>query len=205
MSKKASRRAGVYAASRFVRGEVECREWDADISQKVYRHFVGETKALWTLTFQMERFYQMHVIPDVFPVSAVDLRGSFGGPPPKNAALVQEQREVHAGRGRRLCERADARPPKLYVTSGSSADVPDEENQSFKTYLSFVVAERPPLRHLMVCSLPCVYTLYPTAKLSLPPGTLERDDFDARKFSAGTRIRDRGNGGGAYGVVKRYA
>ncbi|KAI9453076.1 hypothetical protein BJY52DRAFT_1290590 [Lactarius psammicola] len=78
----------------------------------------------------MERFYQMHVIPDVFP-----------DPPPKNAALRAraEKKSVPVAAGTR-------RPPKLYVTVFHpeprsytllmvDRDVPDEENQSFKTYL----------------------------------------------------------------------
>src|SRR6266404_3346461 len=91
-------------------GLTDATPLSADMSQKVYRHLIeqrwrneGALDLLvcclrltfswcyipFLTNFQMERLYQMHVIPDILPVlkPTVDLRAVFPEAPPNDAVL----------------------------------------------------------------------------------------------------------------------
>ncbi|KAH8977882.1 PEBP-like protein [Lactarius akahatsu] len=207
----------------------------ADMSQKVYRHLVEQRwRNEGALDLLMERLYQMHVIPDVLPVlqPTVDLRVVLPEGPPKDAVLRARAKRKTAPveAGALFVNEQTRRPPKLYATVFHpeprfytllmvDPDVPDEESQSFRTYLHWLqpnislsatsagllpsIAHTPyvpphpargtPYHRYVLLLLPHAD---PTAKLSLPPGPLERDAFDVRKFVQDHALGT--NGGGAF-------
>ncbi|KAI9437002.1 PEBP-like protein [Lactarius indigo] len=193
----------------------------ADMSQKVYRHLVEQRwRNEGALDLLMERLYQMHVIPDVLPA------------PPNDVVLRARAKRKTAPveAGAFIVNEQTRRPPKLYATVFHpeprfytllmvDPDVPDEENQSFRTYLHWLqpnislsatsagllpsIAHTPyvpphpargtPYHRYVLLLLPHAD---PTAKLSLPPGPLERDGFDVRKFVQEHALET--DGGGAF-------
>ncbi|KAH9963506.1 phosphatidylethanolamine-binding protein [Russula dissimulans] len=183
----------------------------ADMSQKVYRHLVEQRwRNEGALDLLMERLYQMHVIPDILPdlQPTVELRVVFPEAPPKNVVLRArtKRKTLPVEAGVFLVNEQTRRPPKLYTTVFHpeprlytllmvDPDVPDEDNQTFKTFLHWLHWLTP-----ICCTYPLSsphpalgtpyhrYVLLllphedPTLKLSLPPGPLERDAFDVRRF-----------------------
>jgi len=207
----------------------------ADMNQKVYRHLVEQRwRNEGALDLLMERVYQMHVIPDVLPElrPTVDLRAVFPEPPPKDVVLRAraKRKTAQTEAGVFLVNEQTRRPPKLYATVFHpeprfytllmvDPDVPNEEDQSFKTYLHWLQPNislsatsaglLPSIAHTSyVPPHPARGTPYhryvllllphadPTAKLSLSPGPLERDAFDIRKFVQEHALGT--NGGGAF-------
>ncbi|KAI0258257.1 phosphatidylethanolamine-binding protein [Gloeopeniophorella convolvens] len=206
-----------------------------DMSQKVYRHLVEQH---WrndgALDLLMERLYQMHVVPDILPElkPSVDLRVVFPEAPPTNPVLRArvKRRTAPVEAGMFMVNEQTRRPPKLFASAFHpeprmytllmvDPDVPDEENQSFRTYLHWLQPNitlsattaglLPPAAHTpYVPPHPAKGTPYhryallllphaePTTKLSLPSGPLERDNFNLREFVETHRLGT--NGGGAF-------
>jgi len=205
------------------------------MNAKVYRHLIEQRwRNEGALDLLMERLYQMHVIPDVLPglQPTVDLRVVFPEAPPKNVVLRAraKRKTVPIEAGDFLVNVQTRRPPKLYTTVFHpeprlytllmiDPDVPDEENQTFKTFLHWLQPNialsatsaglLPPASHTPY--LPphpargtpyhrYVLLLLPhedsTAKLSLPSGPFERDAFDIRGFVQKHALRT--DGGGAF-------
>lgn len=207
----------------------------ADMSQKVYRHLIEQRwRNEGALDLLMERLYQMHVIPDILSSlqPTVDLRVVFPEPPPKNVVLRArtKRKTLPVEAGVFLVNEQTRRPPKLYTTVFHpeprlytllmiDPDVPDQDNQTFKTFLHWLqpnitlsatsagllpsAAHTPylpphpargtPYHRYVLLLLPHED---PTLKLSLPPGPLERDAFDARRFVQEHALRT--DGGGAF-------
>ncbi|KAI0307390.1 phosphatidylethanolamine-binding protein [Multifurca ochricompacta] len=207
----------------------------ANMSQNVYRHLIEQRwRNEGALDLLMERIYQMHVIPDVLPLlqPTVDLRVVFPEAPPKNVVLRARAKRKTAPvePGVFLVNEQTRRPPKLYTTVFHpesrlytllmvDPDVPDEESQTFKTYLHWLQpnitlsattagllpsashmpyipphpARGTPYHRYVLLLLPHAN---PGAKLSLSPGPLKRDAFDVRKFVHENALRT--DGGGAF-------
>ncbi|KAI9510695.1 PEBP-like protein [Russula earlei] len=187
------------------------------------------------------------ILPRLQPT--VDLRVVFPEAPPKNVVLRAraKRKTMPVEPGVFLVNEQTRHPPKLYATVfhpesrlytllmvdpgkclaaltdrlnfESYADVPDKDNQAFKTFLHWLQPNIP-LSATSAGLLPsAVHTPYlpphpaqgtpyhryvllllphedPTKKLSLPPGTLERDSFDVRRFTQEHALRT--DGGGAF-------
>ncbi|KAH9958667.1 phosphatidylethanolamine-binding protein, partial [Lactifluus volemus] len=206
----------------------------ADMNQKVYRHLIEQRwRNEGALDLLMERLYQMHVIPDILPVlePSVDLRVVFPEATPKDVLRTRSKRRTSpVEAGVFLVNEQTRQPPKLYTTVFHpeprlytllmvDPDVPDEGNQTLKTYLHWLQPNitlsatsaglLPPSAHTpYIPPHPARGTPYhryvllllphadPAAKLSLPPGPLERDTFDVRDFVKEHALRT--DGGGAF-------
>ncbi|KAI0274001.1 phosphatidylethanolamine-binding protein [Russula aff. rugulosa BPL654] len=207
----------------------------ADMNQKVYRHLIEQRwRNEGALDLLMERLYQMHVIPDIVPSlqPTIDVRVVFPEAPPKNVVLRARAKRKLAPveAGVFLLNEQTRRPPKLYTTVFHpeprlytllmvDPDIPDEDNQTFRTYLHWLQPNitlsstkaglLPPASHTpYLPPHPARGTPYhryvllllphedPNAKVSLPSGPLERNDFDLRSFVREHALRT--DGGGAF-------
>jgi large subunit ribosomal protein L35 len=126
----------------------------ADMNQKVYRHLIEQRwRSEGALDLLMERLYQMHVVPDILPSlqPTVDLRVVFPEAPPKNVVLRARAKRklMPVEAGVFLVNEQTRRPPKLYTTVFHpeprlytlllvDPDVPDDENQAFRTFLHWL-------------------------------------------------------------------
>ncbi|KAI0727645.1 PEBP-like protein [Fomitopsis betulina] len=126
----------------------------ADMQLPIYRHL---TEKRWredgALDLLMERIHQMHVVPDLLPDlhPTIDLRLNFPEAPPKDVYRRSrvKRRYQKVDPGMYLLPEQTWRSPALYTTVWHTdtrlytllmvdLDVPDEDNQTFQSYLHWM-------------------------------------------------------------------
>ncbi|KAG6919469.1 hypothetical protein DXG01_005728 [Tephrocybe rancida] len=128
----------------------ECGTWIADMSDPAHRHLVEQKwRKDGDLDLLMERLHQMHVVPDVLPDirPMVDVHVTARTTAPMRLATKKMHTTVVPGEY--LLPEQTLKPPRVYANVFHEdtrlytmllvdPDVPDEANQSFRTYLHWL-------------------------------------------------------------------